>query len=325
MKVAIIGAGIAGLATARTLKTAGIESVVFEKSRGLGGRVNTRTTQGYVFDTGATSVAPRGKAIEKVLLQELPQEGLIKVEKPIFVHTGLRVSRGDQSRATDRYVYQSGLQQLATNLARDLQVLFNTEIEEVIRDGNKYIVKEEIFDALVLTAPIPQTSQLLWSMSENRPLANAAYRSCLSVMLGFSQPNPDLHYHAILEPEQVHPMTWLSIESVKSPGRADADKCAMVMQMSARFSQENYQKSDAWIIDTALQFTRSLYGESFHQAEIAMVKKWKYSQPTGLGKFEAVNIPGSTLLIASDGITGGRIEEAYECGVKVANLLIDIQ
>ena len=41
---AIIGAGIAGITCARTLAQAGHQVTVFEKSRGPGGRMSTRTT-----------------------------------------------------------------------------------------------------------------------------------------------------------------------------------------------------------------------------------------------------------------------------------------
>ena len=96
----------------------------------------------------------------------------------------------------------------------------------------------------------------------------------------------------------------------------------MVAQLSARFSLENYSKPDEFIIDAVESFTRTLYGSTFSSAKVSMVKKWKYSQPEGLARFENVNQPGSRLLIASDGINGGRIEDAYECGARVAAMLM---
>lgn len=322
-KVAIIGAGIAGLAASRTLRKAGIESTIFEKSRGVGGRVNTRNVHStYVFDTGATSIAPRGKSIQRVMLEELSTEQLVKIEKPIYTHVNLKTAKGDQSRTTDRYVYSNGIGQLPKLLAEGLDIRFNHEIDRIDKREREFVLFDESFDTLILTPPIPQTAQLLWTMDENRPIANAVYRPCISLLFGFDAPLPETPYHALLDVEQIHPLTWVSLESVKSPLRAPEGKSTMVLQLSARFSLENYQKSDAWLIETGLQFTKHLYGESFATAEVAMVKKWKYSQPTGLGKFEAINIPGSNLLIASDGITGARIEDAFECGVRVANLII---
>lgn len=42
MKIAVIGAGVAGLTAGRILAGSGHEVVVFEKSRGYGGRLATR-------------------------------------------------------------------------------------------------------------------------------------------------------------------------------------------------------------------------------------------------------------------------------------------
>jgi renalase len=324
MKIAIVGAGVSGLACAHEAKKAGHEVVVFEKSNAPGGRVNTRIarTGGYIWDTGATSIAPRGKAIEQVILRELPVDDLIEVEKPIFVHESLRVSAGSITKnSTLRYTYRNGNQQFARLLADGLDVRYQTQVEDIEEVQSGYALCGENFDLVVLTPPVPQTTQLLWTLGESRPVANSRFRPCLSVLLGFETSNPDVHYHAIIEPEQIHPMTWLSLESVKSPNRAPDGKCAVVVQLSARFSLEHYSKPDEWIIQSTLSFVKALYGSAFEQPEEASVKKWKYSQPENLVRFEAVNLPGSRLLVAGDGLLGGRIEDAFECGVRVAQLI----
>ncbi|MFU8831791.1 MAG: FAD-dependent oxidoreductase [Wenzhouxiangella sp.] len=62
MKVAIIGAGIAGLSAADRLREVGADCTVFEKSRGLGGRMATRRVNDLEFDHGAQywlSLPPR--------------------------------------------------------------------------------------------------------------------------------------------------------------------------------------------------------------------------------------------------------------------------
>src|SRR3546814_2477554 len=45
MRVAIIGAGISGLACARRLRDAGLEATLFDKSRGIGGRSEEHTSE----------------------------------------------------------------------------------------------------------------------------------------------------------------------------------------------------------------------------------------------------------------------------------------
>ncbi len=322
MRVAIVGAGVSGLAAAYRLRQLGREVVVFEKSGGLGGRVNSRKHKlGYTFDVGATSLTPRGKKIERIMLEALPTEELVKVLKPIWTHSGLRTAPGSSSKnTTPRYTYQNGIQTFANLLGEGTDIRLKTDIPEIKRAGDTYELNGEQFEAVILTPPIPQTCQLLWSLGESRPVANVSYRSCVSVMLGY-QTGVETPYHALIDIEQVHPLTWLSVETAKSPGRAPEGGSTFVAQLSARFSQQNYSQPDEFFIDATVSFMKHLYGSAFSAPEVAMVKKWKYSQPESLARFENVNPPGSTLLIASDGLLGGHIEDAFECGWRAAELL----
>jgi len=52
-RIAVIGAGIAGLACAYNLKQAGHEVTVYEKNTHVGGRMSSRTKDGFIFDLGA--------------------------------------------------------------------------------------------------------------------------------------------------------------------------------------------------------------------------------------------------------------------------------
>src|SRR5260221_3661146 len=51
--VVVIGAGVAGLAAARYLKSAGMQVTVLEKNPYVGGRVHTDCFEGLKVDTGA--------------------------------------------------------------------------------------------------------------------------------------------------------------------------------------------------------------------------------------------------------------------------------
>lgn len=323
MKVGIVGAGISGLAAARELNRADHEVVVWERQNEVGGRIETIEAEGYTFDTGATSIAPRGLAIEKVMLDELDTADLVQIQKPIYTHEALRVVAGDPGRHVPRYTYRTGNQTLPKLLATGLDVRTSVQIEEITRSGHCFVVGDDAFDALILTAPIPQTSVLLWSLRESRPVANAKYRSCLSVMLGFELPTPDASYHALLDIEQRHPLTWLCLESGKSPGRAPEGCCAMGVQMNSTYSLMQYNKADHEIIHDVLIYVQRLYGSEFKDPAVAKVRRWKYSQPETVAQFDVVNQSHARLVIAGDGLLAGRVESAFETGMKAARLLID--
>ena len=321
LRVGIVGAGISGLAAAYELSRSSHEVVVWERSGHVGGRIETTSVDGYVFDPGATTIAPRGMAIEHVMLKEMDTSSLIHVHKPIYTHESLRVIPGDPGRNTPRFTYRPGNDTLPKLLAAGLDVRTDSQIEEVARNREGFIVRDDHYDALILTAPLPQTSALLWTLRESRPVSNATYRRCLSVMLGFTRPTPDVPYHALLDVEQRHPLTWICLESVKSPGRAPAGCCAIVAQMSPGYSQMQYDKHDQEIIDDVLIYTQRLYGADFKDPAVARVRRWKYSQPEMVAPFENVNQGHCKLVLAGDGLIAGRVESAFESGIKAARLV----
>ena len=322
MRVGIVGAGICGLSAARYLHKSGHEAVVFERSSSVGGRVSTFSKDGFTWDTGATSIAPRGKSIEKVIRDELTQTGLVHIDKPIYTHTGLRVSPGRPS-GTARYVYEDGIETLAKRLAEGLEVRLEQMVEAIDKRGAVYDILGEDFDAIILTPPAPQSTLLLWHLGESRPMANVKYRACLSVLLGYSNPLPPTNYHALIDLDQMHPLTWLSLESVKSPGRAPENGCALVAQLSASYSLSQYERPDDSLVETVTGFIERLYGPAFESPDSWAVVRWKYSQPESFGSFENVNGKGSRLLVASDALLGGHIEDAFEVGTRTAKLLVE--
>jgi renalase len=69
---AIIGAGMAGIACARTLVQAGHQVTVFEKSRGYGGRMATRSSPFGTFDHGAQYFTVRDARFAQAIATAAP-------------------------------------------------------------------------------------------------------------------------------------------------------------------------------------------------------------------------------------------------------------
>ncbi len=304
MKVAIVGAGTAGLACARTLVDAGHEAVVFEKSRGFGGRVTTRRKDGFVWDTGAGY-------IEAEMLPHLPPDGLTRIDKPVWVVGEDLTPRPDRETGP-RYAYVGGNNSLGKGLAAGLTIHRETRIESLVPLRNEY-------DAVVLTAPIPQTRDLLATVSEARDLGEVAYRSCLAVALGYEGAAPDVPYVSLMARDL--PLGWLSLESTKCPGRAPEGCCSFVAQLGETFSVENYAVEADDLIALAAGYVQRLYG--LECPIVSDVMRWRFSQPTVLGDFDKANPPDTRILVASDGLTGGKIHHAYAAGLKAAQRLIE--
>ena len=54
--IIIVGAGIAGLMCAQRLTKSGLSVSIFDKSRGVGGRVGTRRIENGIFNHGASQI-----------------------------------------------------------------------------------------------------------------------------------------------------------------------------------------------------------------------------------------------------------------------------
>jgi renalase len=316
---------MAGLGAARTLRAAGIATVIFEKSRGLGGRVATRYVGDYTFDHGATVISPRGSELERVILEELPTVELVDVTAPIYLANDDRVTAVDpEGGKIKRYAYAKGNSTLGRLLGEGIESRLEMRVEEISKSGPHYLIDGESFSHVILNPPIPQSEVLLASLGDKRSFPGAQYRQCLSVMFGVAS-EIDRPYHAILDPNQSQPLTWLSLEHVKCPGgfRAPEGHAAVVVQMSARYSRYSFERSDEDILRETWVDVKRVLELGNVGYEVGSVMRWRYSHSSNTVGFETANPQGAKVLVVGDGLSGARTHQAYETGVRAARQILE--
>lgn len=82
--IAIIGAGVSGMAAAFALSKGGIVASVYEKSRGPSGRAATRRKHGVLYDHGANFFRLEDVEVKRLLKTELPANLLEEIKSPVF-------------------------------------------------------------------------------------------------------------------------------------------------------------------------------------------------------------------------------------------------
>src|SRR3954454_16805685 len=157
MKLAIIGAGVAGLAAARALRQRrpDLAITVYEKSRDLGGRVATCRRDGFVFDHRAQNMKAPTPELEQLLTAELPAADLRDIGRPVWTFDGMgAIAEGDPAQNADpKWTYRDGLIRLAELLGAGLDIQRETQIGSLRR----------------------------WTTDDGRPTALSADRSSLVV------------------------------------------------------------------------------------------------------------------------------------------------
>lgn len=154
MTVIVVGAGISGVAAARTLVAAGLPVVVLDRGRAIGGRMASRRTDGRVVDTGASYFTVSDPAFEQVV-RDWQSRGLARPWTDTFVVAGdgeLTPKPGPM-----RWAANGGLRSLVEDLAAGLD-LRQTSVETV-KPG--LLVDGEQAAAVVLAMPDPQARRLL--------------------------------------------------------------------------------------------------------------------------------------------------------------------
>ena len=162
--IIVIGAGLSGLLTARTLQKAGLPVVVFEKSRGFGGRMATRRMGNAVMDHGAQFFTVRDPRFQD-LVSSWVEHGLVAVWARGFASP----PRVHEQDGHPRYRGVPGMTAVPKHLAQGLDVRSQTRIVSIKLVDRTWQVQSENGDtfkgvALVLTAPVPQSLALLESV-----------------------------------------------------------------------------------------------------------------------------------------------------------------
>ena len=118
-RIAIVGAGVSGLAAAWALREASAEVVVFEKSRGVSGRAATRGREGVRYDHGANYFKIDSPALERLVFEELPREGLVDIGRDVWTFDGAGVIRPGAAgqNAAAKWTYRDGISTLGKRIA----------------------------------------------------------------------------------------------------------------------------------------------------------------------------------------------------------------
>lgn len=140
--IAIVGAGIAGLAAANFIKKNNINVTVFESSNRPGGRVHTHQSNGKFFEQGA-SIIHNASHFKNPIVHLAKMTGCTFLT-PRHLNNNLFI--------------KNGYNKILTPLLSNIDVFYNTSVKNIIskKDGvviNTHNTSELRFDGVVVAVP----------------------------------------------------------------------------------------------------------------------------------------------------------------------------
>jgi renalase len=322
LRVAVIGAGIAGLSCARRLQESGRAEVeLFEKSRGVGGRAATRRQSEEVqFDHGAQYFTARDPRFQSAVVTWRTL-GVVAEWKGMIVSLDegrVTAGRGD----TVRYVGVPGMSSLARHLSQNLSVRTQVHVERLERHEEGWYLSDDghrygPFDRVVCTAPPAQTLSLLAQHSNSLASALAAVRMlpCWAVLAQFSQRLPVDWDGAFV---QDAPLSWIARNSSK-PGRPSRPE-TWVLHASPVWSERYLELSpDEACVRLWEAFTAAMGGaDRVVDPTVRVAHRWRYAIPDEPLDSLFLQDSEAGLAVAGDWCGGPRIEGAYLSGLELA-------
>lgn len=293
MTLAIIGAGMAGLACARMLADAGHTPVVFDKSRGLGGRLATRRAEDLRFDHGAQFVTARGADFRAYLAAHAapwqPEDA------PEGWHVGT-----------------PAMNALVKPMAEGLDIRLGNEVAPQ-READGWRIGEERFDRVISTVPVVQARALFPEMVETLEPVKVA--PCYTLMVAFGAA-PDWPEMAR---SRVDDLAWIARNSAK-PGRESVPDCWVIHASPAwSASHLELEKDDA--CERMLGLLRAARG-ALPEVAHAAAHRWRYAMTTTpLGRDFVASEDGS-LMVGGDWCLGARVEDAWTSGRAIAAAIL---
>jgi len=342
-RIAVVGAGMAGVTCARTLMQAGHDVTLFDKSRSIGGRMATRSTAFGTFDHGAQYFTVRDPRFA-LALKTTPQICRAWSASTVRVLDtfGLVAAAGLPAREP-HWVAAPGMNALPKHWAQPLvdasKVELETQVTRIERDATHpdqwqlrttgALDSQHVypgFDAVVLAIPNPQAQNLLQNSAQAprivRELAKVQVAPCWTLMLAFPQASQPNMSH--LGPQwnaarsNHHRIAWLARESSK-PGRGSIER--WTVQASAAWSLEHLEDDPARAQAKLMKAFAEITGIRAEPAHAA-VHRWRYAQtvqPLGASHLWDEK---SRIGAAGDWCIGHRVEDAFVSGLELALAMV---
>jgi len=311
-KIAIVGAGIAGVTTARLLTDAGHEIVLFEKSGGIGGRLSTRRTEHGDFDHGAQYVSAKGAPF-RAMMDRLSVQNAAALWAP-----------PGKDRDGDWYVGLPGMSGLVKPMLEGINIKKRTRIVDIKRDVSGVICttdqgNSENFDKVILAIPTPQAAVLLKPIDVVfERLDDVIYMPCWTSMFGFEKPVdtlPNLYRDA-----DTKAISWLARNNMK-PKRSECE--SITVQAGAIWSRDNLEMDQSEAVTQMQTALEDLVGVAISPI-YAQAHRWRYARvDVPLGDPFLASDDGALFAIG-DGMLGGRVEAAFESGRLLSEHLIAV-
>ncbi|MEL0080441.1 MAG: NAD(P)-binding protein [bacterium] len=307
-KIAIIGTGLSAIFSAIHLrKNTDLEINLFDKARGLGGRLATRRAEGGKFDHGAQYFS-----IERI--NNLPEIQML-------------INEGVINNIEDKDIYFSpdGMTNIAKKLLIDFNIFKEHKLVSIDKENENYKLFFENgstfnSDYIIMSCPMPQSLEILnkskidYDNNLIKDLEDLSYFPCIVVMIKseIKLSNLDKHIGTDVDSKDI---SWIGDNYGKKVSNIEN---YYTIQCSPEFSYENFENEYDETNEKLKHEMEKIFGSNY---QILSNHKWRYSIPKNFyqGDNSLVINQKDFLGLCGDIFTNGRFDGAITSGLSIAD------
>ena len=314
-RIAIVGAGISGLACAHTLRSRGARVVVFESTRRPGGRASTEITPAGRFDHGAQHFTAQSAEFESVVGAWIEAGVAQRWSAQVIAVDGERTV--DQTESAKRYTARDGMQSIARRLGADTEIRLDAPVESIARRGNSWELRDPSgnqlspggYDAVVIA--IPQPGNLLGAAPElSQRALKIVWQPCWVALLAMEQAS-GFDFGGAFVNDHVA-LAWAARESSK-PGGADDGRERWVLHATARWSALHLNRAAEEVATELAEGFAARFNFGFRPSFLA-ARRWQTALPSNPLKDLYLWNAQQRIGAVGDWCAAPRIEGAYLSG-----------
>lgn len=341
-RVAVVGAGIAGLACARSLRERGVAVTLFDKGRSVGGRVATRREGAHSFDLGA----PHFTAYDARFAREVERwldGGACARWRGRFVTLDGGAPVPEEHDDDAMLVGTPDMSAIARHMARGLDARTSHRVERIVSHGERLVLhgtasrdrvtlppaprdadsRDELgrFDWVVLAMPPSQAATLVEPVSASLSTAARCVEVDPCFALGLLASGRDAEALRALPFDGARvrlaesPLSWIARDSSK-PGRPEGER--WVLHASPSWSRAAFDAPEHEVIAGMLRGLAALSARGALQPDFTVLRRWAFARSAATLGAGSLHDERARVSLGGDWAADGRVEGAFLSGLDLA-------
>lgn len=330
MKIAIIGAGVSGLAIAKELSRNDFTIDIFEKSRGRGGRAGTKRVDNLNFDLGAQYLNSFDDEFQTVI-EDMKKNNVVdiwngkfgnlkeKYIEPIFLEDEIYVGVPKMGTLVHYIFDKSDISNIFfktkitdTEIRADKWVLIDS-------DGKEY----DNYDYVICSIPAVQAKDIFNNYKNVVSKLNKVQytpRYAIAIMLNNKL---DFEYDGLFienKKRKNKAIRWIARNNSK-PGRGSEE--IWVIHTDKKWSAQNLERSNESILNYVIEEFKEIMDLEELNINKTYIHLWRYAIASTFLDENNLWIPDIKLGFCGDYFNGKNINSAYMSGLKLGIKLLN--